>query len=84
MKTEHVGTVLCLVARQPYLAIYWNRMLLFLTSITKPGKSYKFSRVIALCMVELQLFEVRDLDVCGSLISSNALTCGHIYSETVE
>ena len=34
----------------------------------------KISRAIALCMVELQLFDVGELDVCGSLVLSNLVT----------
>ena len=34
----------------------------------------KISRSIALHMVKLQLFEVEQLDVCGSLVLSNLVT----------
>ena len=34
----------------------------------------KIYRSIALCMVKLQLFEVEELNVCGSLVLSNPVT----------
>jgi len=40
--------------------------------ITK-GKRNIF-RAISFCMVELQLFKVKELDVCGSLVLSNPVT----------
>jgi len=37
----------------------------------------KISKATALCIVELQLFKVEELDVCGNLVWSNPVTIIH-------
>ena len=61
-------------APQLHVGMYYHAQI-FISIVYKDLKrKCKISKIMALFIVALQLFEVEELDVCGSLVFSNLVT----------